>query len=355
VTSSDSWFAPIKVVTGPDGAIWILDWYDINLQHNGGFAPTIGQNAVDIVRDKEKGRIYRITPTNPRTVDPIPTLNEDDISQLVRTLLHDNRFWRLTAQRLLTYKQSEKQAIVDSILPTLRYENRAGESENLGTIHAVWALEGLGAIEDNVDSIYPLLNHPSDAVVMNVLQALPKNQATVDAITVARVLESDNPHLRIKALTALADMPSSVSGLVSMRSADKTLDAFVTDAVTIAETRVVVATASNGGSRISNYSLKAAPPVDFNSYSSVSVGNGIAGQSAVLPALYIKGSVTGEYFGPTDKGTLSFYSTNGSLIGKRTLENQSFVEGPLSLPSSISFYRLENLSNTINGKIVRID
>jgi putative membrane-bound dehydrogenase-like protein len=353
VTSSDSWFAPIKVVTGPDGAIWILDWHDINIAHNNPFQSNVipGQNAFEMPRDTARGRIYRVFPTTPRTVDPIPVLDPDNINQLVRTLHHDNRFWRLTAQRLLTYKKDEKQAVVDAILPTLSYANRSGESENWGTIHAVWTLEGLGVLEDNIESIYPLLRHPSDAVVMNILQALPKNQATVDAITVARILESTNPHLRIKTLLTLADMPSTVSGALAMRSADKQDDQIASDAVTIAETRISVLEVTSGsGERVIDYVLGEEPP------SPVSLSNDLTNvRNLAASTLYVRGNITGRYFGTTTKGLLSFYSTNGTLIGKRTLENQIFVEGPLSLSSSISFYRLENLSNTVSGKIVRID
>jgi putative membrane-bound dehydrogenase-like protein len=359
LTSSDDWFSPLRATVGPDGAVWVMDWYDINVAHNNKLTSSVvdpGSNAFEMPRDKEKGRIYRIVPITPPTVDPIPELNKDDIPQLVRTLRHDNRFWRLTAQRLLTYKKSEKQVIVDSILPTLAYANRAEEEENFGTVHAVWTLEGLGAIEDNVDAIYPLLRHPSDAVVMNVLQVLPKNQVTVDSIGAAKVLESDNPHVRLKALLALSDMPAGVSGTLLMRSGDKTADNLATDAVAMAATKVTVGTASNGGNRMSNLSLDVAPPVDFSSNLSTSLGEDIARSSHLAaPVLYTRGDITGISFDSKAKGTVSFYSVSGEQLGVRTLENQKFLEGPLSLSSNIAFYRLENDASQISGKIVRID
>jgi hypothetical protein len=350
VYSSDAWFSPVRAQTGPDGAIWILDYCDVNVGHAGPLS--LPGAAIIIDRDKQHGRIYRVAPTNPRTVDPVPKLDKDDITQLVQTLRHDNRFWRLTAQRLLVYKKSDpaqKQAIVDLILPTLTYSNREGETENWGTVHALWTLHGLGAIDENVDAIYPLLRHSSDAVVRHAMKVLPKNQATVDAITTARVLEDSDPHLRLHALVALADMPSSVSGTLPMRSVDQTLDAFATDAVAMANRKVIVGTASNGGDRVSNLSLSQAPPVDFSTdLLSREIVNSVA------PVLYAQsGKVTGASFGSADRGVVSFYSLNGALLGTRTLENQSFVEGPLSLNSNLSFYRLQGASSQITGKILK--
>jgi putative membrane-bound dehydrogenase-like protein len=355
VYSSDPWFTPLRAEAGPDGAVWIMDWCDINMGHfesrHGGHGLGLPGQAGAHDRDKQHGRIYRITPTNPRTVDPIPKLDENDISQLVRTLRHDNRFWRLTAQRLLVYKTNQKQEVVDAILPTLTYSNREGETENWGTIHALWTLHGLDAIDANVDAIYPLLRHPSDAVVRHAMKVLPKNQATVDSIAAVRVLEDSNPHLRLNALVALADMPASVSGTLPMRSTDQALDAFATDAVAMANRKVTVGTASNGGDRVFDLALDPAPPVDFGGSTSLLSGEALSG---VAPVLYTQsGTITGAAFRSADRGVVSFYSLNGALLGTRTLENQSFVEGPFSLNSNLSFYRLQGSSSQITGKILK--
>jgi putative membrane-bound dehydrogenase-like protein len=81
--SSDAWSGPVAAEVGPDGALWICDWYNIIIQHN----PTpseqsAGYNAkrgkgnayVTPLRDKEHGRIYRIYPkgtVNEPTVIPL--------------------------------------------------------------------------------------------------------------------------------------------------------------------------------------------------------------------------------------------------------------------------------------------
>ena len=63
--SDDEWTAPIASEVGPDGAVWVLDWYNYIVQHNPtppGFKNGKG-NAYEIdLRDKSRGRIYRIYP-----------------------------------------------------------------------------------------------------------------------------------------------------------------------------------------------------------------------------------------------------------------------------------------------------
>ncbi len=69
LTSADDWAGPIQAEVGPDGAVWVVDWYDFIIQHNptpspnsGGYQAKNGKgNAyINPLRDHERGRIYRI-------------------------------------------------------------------------------------------------------------------------------------------------------------------------------------------------------------------------------------------------------------------------------------------------------
>ena len=63
LASDDEWTAPIYGEVGPDGALWVVDWYNYIVQHNPtpiGFETGKG-NAYDTsLRDKTRGRIYRV-------------------------------------------------------------------------------------------------------------------------------------------------------------------------------------------------------------------------------------------------------------------------------------------------------
>src|SRR5690606_1806958 len=69
LVSADEWAGPIQAEVGPDGALWIADWYNFIIQHNP--TPSVASSGVDAVngagnayvnplRDHERGRIYRL-------------------------------------------------------------------------------------------------------------------------------------------------------------------------------------------------------------------------------------------------------------------------------------------------------
>src|SRR4030095_7105882 len=63
VASDDEWTAPIMAEVGPDGNVWVLDWYNFIVQHNPtpqGFRTGKGAAYESDLRDKTHGRIYRI-------------------------------------------------------------------------------------------------------------------------------------------------------------------------------------------------------------------------------------------------------------------------------------------------------
>src|SRR5712671_6579359 len=105
--SDDEWTALICAEVGPDGALWVIDWYNYIVQHNPtppGFK-TGPRGAYETpLRDKTHGRIYRIVmkDAKPRAVRPrLPNLKDATPEKLVAALKSDNLFWRLHAQRLL--------------------------------------------------------------------------------------------------------------------------------------------------------------------------------------------------------------------------------------------------------------
>ncbi len=95
IDSDDRWFRPVYAETGPDGAIYVADWYDLQVNHMENHEGRIS------VRD---GRLYRIRPKNgyqPNSID----LGKLPTAQLVNFLQDDRRWFRSTARRLLTERQ----------------------------------------------------------------------------------------------------------------------------------------------------------------------------------------------------------------------------------------------------------
>ena len=63
LASDDEWTAPIMAEVGPDGNVWVIDWYNYIVQHNPtppGFKTGKGSAYETDLRDKKHGRIYRL-------------------------------------------------------------------------------------------------------------------------------------------------------------------------------------------------------------------------------------------------------------------------------------------------------
>lgn len=71
LTTADKWFRPVAIHFGPDGALYVVDWYNKIISHN-----EVPRTHPD--RDKSRGRIWRIRHRDqPRTVPPDLTRLED--------------------------------------------------------------------------------------------------------------------------------------------------------------------------------------------------------------------------------------------------------------------------------------
>ena len=217
--SSDEWVSPVEAKVGPDGAVWILDWYNFIIQHNptpneerGGYDAVNGKgNAYENpLRDKSRGRIYRVVS---KTSEPHKKiiLDKDKPEELIGALSHSNMFWRMTAQRLLV--EREKLDVVK--LLTMLVSKIKVDEYNMApaTLHALWTLEGLGALESNPETYKIVVNalyHPAASVRKAVIQILPKNEQTDEAILKGKLLEDKDPKVRLEALLYFSKRPSSL-------------------------------------------------------------------------------------------------------------------------------------------------
>ena len=76
LASDDEWAAPIMAEVGPDGKVWVIDWYNFIVQHNPtppGFKTGKGNAYETPLRDKTHGRIYRLVAKDSQAASGIHT------------------------------------------------------------------------------------------------------------------------------------------------------------------------------------------------------------------------------------------------------------------------------------------
>ena len=215
VASDDEWTSPISAEVGPDGSVWISDWYNYIVQHNPtpkGFQTGKGAAYETPLRDKTHGRIYRISPVGSPVAAKTRTLDPNDAKGLVAALADDNMFWRLQAQRLLIGRG--KADVVADLVALIKDKSMDAIGLNPGAIHALWTLQGLGLLDGRdrmaADAAVAALGHPSAGVRRNAVQVLPAEGAG-EAIRAAGLVGDSDPQVRLAALLALADAPESAA------------------------------------------------------------------------------------------------------------------------------------------------
>ena len=213
LSSSDEWFAPVHAEVGPDGAIWVADWYNFIIQHNPtprGFENGEGNAYVNPWRDKQHGRIYRLVYKGAKSHEPMQ-LSKDDTEGLLAALKNDNMFWRTTAQRLIV--ENQKKEVIPALYAMVNDQSVDEIGLNNPAVHALWTLHGLGALDGSnaqaMEVAVKALSHPAAGVRKNAVQVLPRNEATLKAIQQANLM--NDPDLRVTLATtlAIADMPAS--------------------------------------------------------------------------------------------------------------------------------------------------
>ena len=115
IRSENLWFRPIEVMTGPDGAMYIVDFCNQAIIHNDTRGPTHGpaNAAVRPDRDHYYGRIWKVQHKDAKDVGPA-SLNPNDIASLKKATQSPNEQIRSTAQRLLRENHGQDAEFIGS-------------------------------------------------------------------------------------------------------------------------------------------------------------------------------------------------------------------------------------------------
>jgi len=143
LASSDPWFHPVNFATGPDGALYVVDFYRRFVEHPD-YVPEKLRGQVAWRTGAEHGRIWRIRHSRIKSDLARPRLSAAGTAALVNLLKHPNGWWRDNAQRLLVERQD------GSALPLLKSQIRNLKSPPLARLHALYTLEGLGALTPEI-------------------------------------------------------------------------------------------------------------------------------------------------------------------------------------------------------------
>ncbi len=153
VCSGDEWFRPVGMTMGPDGCVYIVDWYNIIISHN-----EIARN--DPRRDKKRGRIWRVKHKDQKCF-PVEDLTSPAVTDTAllaklggQSLAQSHLAWQALTDKAALSPEVTSQAIA-----------MAGDASKSAAARAqaLWVLTGSNTkpAEGAVSFLTPLLKDPN--------------------------------------------------------------------------------------------------------------------------------------------------------------------------------------------------
>ena len=202
LASTDAWFRPVNMYIGPDGALYVVDYYREIIEHPEWMSKAAIASG-KLYNGRDKGRIYRISATDAAPANWTSHLNLNDSTdiQLVEKLSSPNIWWRSNAQRLLIDRNHEM--IVPAIVKMAQ-----SKQFPLGRLHALWTLEGMNKLTP--DLIMQALQDPEPGVRENAIKLAELHLTTWPGLApnLIALKEDNNAKVRYQLLCTLGSLNS---------------------------------------------------------------------------------------------------------------------------------------------------
>jgi putative membrane-bound dehydrogenase-like protein len=141
LASTDPWFRPVQIRTGPDGCLYVVDMHRAVIEHQK-FIPEETVRELDVTAGREQGRVFRVRPVD-MPARPIVRLDHLEVEGLAAAIDSPNGPQRDMAQQLLIERRATKAAMA------LRKIARSS-SRPAARLQALCTLEGLGLVDAEV-------------------------------------------------------------------------------------------------------------------------------------------------------------------------------------------------------------
>lgn len=209
LSSSHRAFRPIDVKMGPDGAVYIADWYNPIIQHG-------EVDFRDERRDHTRGRIWRVTFKDQPLIEK-KDFSKASIDEIFAGLLSKERIYRdLARTEMRTRKKAE-------ILPKLQSWSD-GLKDDYSLLQAMWAFQALNTTNNEIVKKLVSSSDPRYRAAALRLIYHRYDEVTDAEKIVSKAIDDDNAQVRLWAISCLAQKPSAGSVTTALRALEHPLD-----------------------------------------------------------------------------------------------------------------------------------
>ena len=210
-------FRPVDISVGPDGAIYVADWYNPIIQHG-------EVDFHDPRRDQEHGRIWRIVAKN-RPLVKKPSLTKASVNELLETLKLPEDWTRAQAKQVLKAHGAKE------VIPALQKwvqdldKNNAGYEHNL--LEALWVYQTLEVVNEPL--LLTLLNaksHQARAAALRALGFWYSKIASANAL-ITKAVNDPHPQVRLEAVIGLRNVKTAEAARTALSALDNSMDEFL--------------------------------------------------------------------------------------------------------------------------------
>ena len=175
LASTDEWFRPVNVETGPDGCLYIVDMYRAVIEHPD-FVPDELKKRPDLRMGDDRGRIWRVVPKSGVPASRREAPFSVDTLSFVANLAAENAWSRETAQRLLLCKDIEEVEKREGLILKSMYSRFAHQAKSpVERVHVLWLLKSIDQLNSEILEEYAA--HSNIHVTRNALLAAENERA----------------------------------------------------------------------------------------------------------------------------------------------------------------------------------
>jgi glucose/arabinose dehydrogenase/HEAT repeat protein len=210
-------FRPVDITVGPDGAIYVADWYNPIIQHG-------EVDFHDPRRDQAHGRIWRIAAKDSPKVN-VPNLTKLGVKELLNTLKLPEDWTRIQAKQVLKNKGAAQ--VIPELNSWIQNLDKGDPNYEHQLLEGLWVIQALGETDEKLLLQLLAANSPdARAAAVRILSNwIESVDQPLELLT--KAAQDTHPRVRLEAVIALRHIDTAAASRAALTALDQPMDEFL--------------------------------------------------------------------------------------------------------------------------------